>query len=154
MESAWCAAIHYSTAWSICNHPTLSLSLSFSLSPTLSLCFCLFLSATPAEIEFIGIGYWYYCFNDKWCDALRNTTLLILSTQPLPYPFVCWSMISQFCALRLRAAFFINDLLCFANNVNVRYIFNEILQNNPFDCFMFNMNINKISKLFYRWIAW
>ena len=121
MESAWCAAIHYSTAWSICNHPTLSLSLSFSLSPTLSLCFCLFLSATPAEIEFIGIGYWYYCFNDKWCDALRNTTLLILSTQPLPYPFVCWSMISQFCALRLRAAFFINDLLCFANNVNVRY---------------------------------
>ena len=36
MESAWCAAIHYSTAWFICNHPTLSLSLPLSLSLSVS----------------------------------------------------------------------------------------------------------------------
>lgn len=27
------------------------------------------LSVTSVEIEFIGIGRQYYCFNDKWCDV-------------------------------------------------------------------------------------
>lgn len=74
---------------------------------------------SPLEIEFIGIGRRYYCFNDKRCHALRNIGLLFPLTQPPPIA-LC-ALINDFpilrVASRLRATFFLDDLLCISRTM-------------------------------------